>query len=89
MSERMMFDCHEVVAISYPGVGRAVQGKIHLAPIPRAGTALSHGVYVEGEHALLQLRKAIDHALRVRGERGGATVLRASEDDGHGLVHEG
>ncbi len=81
MSERMIFDCHDVVAIAYPGTGRAVQGKVHLAPVPRVGTGLSYGVIVEGERALLELRKAIDHALRVRSERGGANVSRVHEDD--------
>lgn len=81
MTERLIFDCNDVVAIAYPGTGRAAQGKVHIAPIPRAGVALSVGVYVEGERALLELRKAIDHALRTQTERGGAKVSRAFEDE--------
>jgi hypothetical protein len=84
MNERAIFDCHEVIAIAYPGLGQAMQGKIHLSPVPRAGAALSHGVYIEGERALLELRKAVEHALRVRGDR----VSRPLEEKELGRVHE-
>ena len=81
MSERLIFDCNDAIAIAYPGTGRAMQGKVHITPIPRAGVAHSLGVYVEGERALLELRKAIDHALRVQADRGGAKVSRAFDDN--------
>lgn len=65
-TERKTFDLHDAVAVAYPGTGRSFQGKVHVFNVPKAGTALSYGVYVEGDTALLELRKAVDHAL---GER--------------------
>ena len=69
MSQRLIFDCHDAIAIAYPGskAQPAVhRGKVHIAPIPRAGVALSLGVHIEGEAALRNLIKACEHALSIQ-----------------------
>jgi len=81
MPDRRIFDCNDVVAIAYPTMGRAAQGKVHLMPVPRAGVALQHGVHVEGQRALLELKKAVDHALSVETMHGGAKVLKSATTD--------
>jgi hypothetical protein len=76
MLDRQIYDCKEVIAIAYPGQGRTMPSRVHLAPVPRPGQALSHGVQIEGTDALIQLRKAIDHALKTENMRGGARSIK-------------
>jgi hypothetical protein len=81
MLDRQIYDCKEVIAIAYPGQGRNTPSRIHLAPVPRPGQALSHGVQIEGQEALLNLRKAIEHALKIENMRGGARSTKEGPVD--------